>query len=58
MHDALQGYVEDNGLKFKQVGPPLRLALVGSLAGPDLSQIMSLLGRDQTLARLARFEAL
>lgn len=56
LHEALHGYVEANGLKFKQVGPPLRVALVGALAGPDLCRIMNLLGKEQTLARLARFQ--
>ncbi|MBQ4133488.1 MAG: glutamate--tRNA ligase [Desulfovibrionaceae bacterium] len=56
LHDALHGYVEGNGLKFKQVGPPLRVALVGALAGPDLCQVMSLLGKEQTLARLTKFQ--
>ena len=52
LHEALQSYVADNGLKFKQVGPPLRVTLVGALSGPDLCQIMALLGREETLARL------
>ena len=56
LHEELHGYVEANGLKFKQVGPPLRVALVGALTGPDLCRIMSLLGKEQTLARLTRFQ--
>ena len=58
LHQALHNYVEDNGLKFKQVGPPLRLALVGSLSGPDLSEIMQLLGREESMNRLAQFASL
>lgn len=55
LHEALQNYVQANNLKFKQVGPPLRLALVGNLSGPDLGAIMALLGREETLLRLQRF---
>lgn len=55
LHEALQNYVQVNNLKFKMVGPPLRLALVGSLSGPDSGAIMALLGREETLQRLQRF---
>lgn len=58
VHQALQQFVEANALKFKEVGPPLRLALVGSLSGPDLSAIMALLGKEETLKRLKQFASL
>lgn len=54
---ALNGYVESNGLKFKQVAPALRLALMGNLSGPHLPEIMAALGKEGTLARLERCAA-
>ncbi len=51
---ALHAYVEDNGLKFKQIGPAMRVALVGALGGPGLPDIMGGLGKAESLARLAR----
>lgn len=54
IHEALNAYVNDNGLKFKQVGPPLRVALLGGMGGPDLSELMEKLGKDESLARLDR----
>lgn len=51
---ALNAYVADNGLKFKEVAPPLRTALMGFMGGSHLKDIMAFLGRDETLARLAR----
>ena len=54
IHAAIHDYVEANGLKMKQVGPPLRVALVGTLAGPGLPEIMAWLGQGESLARLAR----
>ncbi len=55
---ALNDFVETQGLKFKQVGPPLRVALLGFMGGPHLPDIMAALGKEETQARLARFVAL
>lgn len=51
---ALNAYVADNGLKFKEVAPPLRTALMGFMGGSHLKDIMAFLGREETLARLKR----
>ncbi|MEG6592772.1 glutamate--tRNA ligase, partial [Desulfovibrio sp. 1188_IL3213] len=51
---ALNAYVADNGLKFKEVAPPLRTALMGFMGGSHLNEIMAFLGRDETLARLKK----
>jgi len=45
-------WLQDTGLSFGQVMPPFRLALVGSLKGPHLFDIMELLGKQETLSRL------
>ncbi|CAK7004318.1 MAG: Glutamate--tRNA ligase [Desulfovibrio sp.] len=52
VHDALHGYVEANGLKFKAVGPVLRVAVLGSLGGPGLPEAMSVLGKGESMARI------
>jgi len=54
LESAIHRYIEDNGLKFKQVGAPLRAALVGQTGGPSLHLILAALGREQSLERLAR----
>ena len=54
LHEVIQAYVTDNDLKFKQVGPPVRVALLGSLGGPELQAVMHVLGAVETLARLER----
>ena len=51
---ALNAYVSDNGLKFKDVAPALRTALMGFMGGPHLPEIMAFLGKEETLARLER----
>ncbi|SBW03265.1 Glutamate--tRNA ligase [uncultured delta proteobacterium] len=53
-HDALHAYVESNGLKFKAVGPVVRVAILASLGGPGLPETMAVLGKDETLARMDR----
>ena len=51
-HDALHAYVESNNLKFKAVGPVLRVAILGSLGGPGLPETLDALGRGESLARI------
>lgn len=52
IHDALHGYIEANGLKFKAVGPVLRVAVMGSLGGPGLPEAMAVLGKNESVARM------
>ncbi len=54
LHDVIQGYVAEHGLKFKAVAPALRVALLGTTGGPDLSDVMAAIGKQETLARLTR----
>ncbi len=49
---SLNTFVETQGLKFKQVGPPLRVALLGYMGGPHLPDVMAVLGREASLQRL------
>lgn len=51
---VIHAYVEEQGIKFKQVAQPLRVALTGSLGGPGLPDVMAALGKNATLARLDR----
>ena len=53
LETALNDFVQGQGLKFKQVGPPLRAALLGYVGGPHLPDIMAFLGREEVLLRLA-----
>lgn len=52
LETALNDYVQAKGIKFKQVGPPLRVALLGYMGGPHLPDVMAFLGKDEVLARL------
>lgn len=50
----VKAWIESKGYKFGQIMPPLRLVLVGSLQGPHLFDIMNLIGKAETLKRIAK----
>jgi glutamyl-tRNA synthetase len=50
---ALRGLAERLGLKPRQAFQPIRVAVTGSAVSPGLFESIELLGRDETLARLA-----
>ncbi|MBQ1420992.1 MAG: glutamate--tRNA ligase [Desulfovibrio sp.] len=58
INEALKAYVEGQGLKFKQVAPPLRAAVVGYMGGSHLPDIMAFLGKEDSLARIRKAIAL
>ena len=45
-------FVASNGIKFGQLAAPLRAALAGRKATPSVYDMMVLLGRDKTIARI------
>ncbi len=45
-------FVEQQGLKLGQIAQPKRAALTGSTTSPPIYEVMEILGRDETLARL------
>ena len=49
---TVKGYITDNELKFGAILPVLRIWITGSMSGPDLFEMMSLLGIDESVARL------
>ncbi|MGL4728763.1 MAG: glutamate--tRNA ligase [Bosea sp. (in: a-proteobacteria)] len=49
---AVRAFAETNALKLGQIAQPLRAALTGKTTSPPLFDVMVVLGRDETLARL------
>lgn len=47
-----EAFMADNELKFGDVLPVLRLGLAGTMQGPDVFQMMELLGKDTVVSRL------
>ncbi|MBF0274594.1 MAG: glutamate--tRNA ligase [Nitrospinae bacterium] len=54
---TIHTFVEENGLKFKTVGPPLRIALTGSTSGIGLNETIATLGKEKSLERINTFLA-
>jgi glutamyl-tRNA synthetase len=50
---VVRSYAEADGVKLGQVAQPLRAALTGSTASPGIFEVMAVLGREETLARVA-----
>ncbi|WP_298953429.1 glutamate--tRNA ligase [uncultured Nonlabens sp.] len=49
---AVKGWITDKEMGFGKVMMPLRLALVGSLMGPDVFEIASMIGKTETVNRI------
>jgi len=52
LKQAIHDFAENKGLGMGKVMMPLRLSLVGELKGPDVPDIMELLGKEETTARI------
>jgi glutamyl-tRNA synthetase len=53
LESELRKFVEAKSLKLGAIAQPLRAALTGSLASPGIFEVMEVLGRDESLARIA-----
>jgi glutamyl-tRNA synthetase len=49
---AARAFAEAKGMKLGRVAQPLRAALTGRTVSPGIFEVMVLIGRDETLARL------
>ena len=49
---ALRRHADEAGVKLGQVAQPLRAALTGRATSPGLFDVMAVLGREESLARL------
>ncbi len=52
MSDLVKGWIKEQEMGFGKVMMPLRLALVGSLMGPDVFEIAAMIGVEETVARI------
>jgi glutamyl-tRNA synthetase len=49
---AVKAYAEEAGIKLGKVAQPLRAALTGRTTSPGIFDVLELLGREESLARI------
>jgi glutamyl-tRNA synthetase len=54
LEDAVRRFADTEGAKLGDVAQPLRAALTGTTASPGIFEVMEVLGREETLARIAK----
>jgi glutamyl-tRNA synthetase len=54
LQNGIKGWITSNEISFGKVMMPLRLALVGALQGPDVFDIMYLIGKAETVKRIEK----
>ena len=52
IENTVRAHAESAGIKLGQAAQPLRAALTGRTVSPGIFEVMEILGRDETLARL------
>jgi glutamyl-tRNA synthetase len=57
LESAARSFAEESGLKLGDVAQPLRAALTGKTNSPPLFEMLSLLGREESLVRLRAYAA-
>ncbi|MFN0252817.1 MAG: glutamate--tRNA ligase [Kofleriaceae bacterium] len=51
---SITGWLDRSQLELKDIGQPVRVALTGRAASPSLFEVLAILGRETSLARLER----
>ena len=54
LHDTVMQFIAEKGINTGQIMNCLRLCLVGEAKGPDLFDIISLIGKAETIARIQK----
>jgi len=52
LENIVKQWITNNSLSFGNVMPPLRLAIVGEMKGPHIFDILEILGKAESIARL------
>ena len=52
LEEAIKGFVGERGLKLGMIAQPMRAALTGSTVSPGIFDVLAVLGREESLARL------
>ena len=57
LQSEIKGWITSNEIGFGNVMMPLRLALVGALKGPDVFDIMFMIGKTESISRIEKLIA-
>lgn len=52
LDQAMRAFLQENELKLGKVGPALRCALTGTTNAPGIFEVLTVLGRDEAIARI------
>ncbi len=55
LSEKVKGYIKENGYGFGAILPVLRVAITGSMTGPDLFEMMKVIGRQESAKRVEIF---
>ncbi len=55
IHHEISAVVAEFSLKFPKVAMPLRVMITGTAQSPSIDQVMDLLGKEETLARIQKY---
>ncbi len=51
-HEVMEEVVKERQIGFGKIGQPLRVALLGRMSGPDLADVMAIIGKEETIRRI------
>ncbi len=51
-HEIMEEVVKERQIGFGKIGQPLRVALLGRMSGPDLADVMAIIGKEETIERI------
>ncbi len=54
LSEKIKGWITSENIGFGKVMMPLRLALVGEMKGPDVFDILSILGKEESVSRIEK----
>ena len=52
-HTLMEEVINEMEIGFGKIGQPLRVALLGKMSGPGLDVVMAIIGKDETMLRIA-----
>lgn len=52
LENAFQKFIQEKGIKFKEIAQPLRIAISGMTVTPGIFETLSIMGKDLSLMRL------